>query len=392
MIVSTRAAASLELKHELRTQAHTWQTRAREFAEQVVQPLGQVLDRMDAVAAVAAGSPVYDLLAQAHREGYTRLTDSPQRGGIGLSLDAEYLVLEELATADAGLAALLILAPLPFRLAGAVSFGALARSLSLPYFRLERIDWSGCHASVDQGTVRATRVADGWLVTGSTAPVTGAAIATHAALGCTMEPIALGGPALAIVPLDRPGVSRGPASDQLGLRAQARAALVLDGVQLSSDELLIAPRGSVGHVRAASARDHVANAIAAVGLGRAAYEGALRSIRERFLGGCAVTEREHAERSLFRLFTLLKATRATTRAAHRHTESGSRVWAAESLQQAAAAHAFAADAALAIADGAADLCSPYADACGTVEYLDGSSFSPEKLLRDGAALVAAENR
>jgi acyl-CoA dehydrogenase len=102
MIVSTRAAASLELKHELKTEARTWQVRAREFAEEVIQPLGQALDRMDAQAAVAPGSPVYDLLAQAHREGYTRLTDSPQRGGIGLSHGAEYLVLEELARADAG--------------------------------------------------------------------------------------------------------------------------------------------------------------------------------------------------------------------------------------------------------------------------------------------------
>jgi alkylation response protein AidB-like acyl-CoA dehydrogenase len=404
MIVSTRAAASLELKHELRTQARTWQARAREFAEQVVQPLGQVLDRMDAQAAVAPGSPVYDLLAQAQREGYTRLTDSPQRGGVGLSRDAEYLVLEELATADAGLTALLIMAPLPFRLAGAVSFGALARSLSLPYFRLERLDWCGCHAPVEQGTVTATRADDGWLLNGSTAAMTGAAVATHAAVGCTLEPAGLSGSALAIVPLDRVGVSRGRASDQLGLRTRARASLGLDGVRLSSDELLIAPRTSAGHVRAASALDHVANAIAAVGVGRAAYEGALRSVRERFLGECGATEREHAERCLFRLFTLLKAARATTRAAHRHTEPGSRSGAFESLQQAAAAHAFAVDAALAIATGAVALCKPCADPCGAVEYLDGSSFRPERLLRDathhnlnrpldgGAALVAGENR
>lgn len=404
MIVSTRAAASLELKHELRTQARTWQAKAREFAEEVVAPLGEVLDHMDAKAAVASGSPVHDFVAQAQREGYTRLTDSPQRGGIGLSRDAEYLVLEELATADAGLAALLIMAPLPFRLAARASFGALARNLSLPYFRGERIDWSGCHAPVERGTVTATPADDGWLLNGSTAAVPGAAIATHAVLGCTMELVAPGAPALAIVPLDRPGVSRGPAPEQLGLRTQAQASLVLGGVHLSSAELLIEPRTSVGLVRAASALDHMASAIAAVGLGRAAYEGALRSVGERLLGDGTLTDREHAERRLFRLFTLVRAARATTRAAHRHAESASPFGAAESLQQAAAAHAFAADAAFEIVDAAIDLCSPCADARGAVEYLDGSIFHPQKLLRDagyykasrpsdgGVALLAAENR
>jgi alkylation response protein AidB-like acyl-CoA dehydrogenase len=404
MIVSTRAAASLELKHEQRAQARTWQARAREFGIDVIHPLGQILDRMDPQAAVAAGSPLHDLLAQAQREGYTRLTDSPQRGGVGLSSSAEYLVLEELATADAGLAVLLIAAPSPFRWASAVSFGRLARSLSLPYFRLERLDWVGCYATVEQGTLRATPAVGGWLLTGTTDPVPGAAIATHAALACSTRSVGADGQAVAIVPLDRAGVCRGPASVQFGLRAQARAPLALAGVRLSSDELVLPPRTGAGPVRAVSALDHIANAIAAVGLARAAYEGALRSVRESAGHRDGLTEREHAQGRLFRLFTLLEAARATTRAAHRRAESGSRLGDLQSLHRAAAAHSFAAEAAFAIAEGARDLCRGRADACGDVEYLDGSIFRPEKLLRDaryhqfgrpvGAsiALLAAENR
>ncbi len=382
MIVSTRAAASLELKHELRSQARTWQARAREFAEEVIEPVGDVLDRIEPTAATAVGSPLYDLLAQAHREGFTRLTDSPQRGGIGLSSGAEYLVLEELATADAGLALLLIAAPLPFRWAGAASFGRLARRLSLPYFHLERLDWVGCYAPVERGAITATPDVGGWLLSGSTDSIPGAAIATHAALACTTtEPAAGAGPALAIVPLDRPGVTRGQAEAQFGLRAQARAPLCLDAVRLSSDELLLPPRTSPGLVGAASAIDHTANAIAAVGLARAAYEGTLRLTRES-IGHGGITVPEPAERRLFRLFTLLTAARATARAAHRRIHSGLRFGDSEALQQAAAAYAFAADAAYAIVDGAMDLCSPRANACGDVEYLDGSIFRPEKLLRD----------
>jgi alkylation response protein AidB-like acyl-CoA dehydrogenase len=336
---------------------------------------------MDAQAAVAPGSPVYDLLAQAHREGYTRLTDSPQRGGIGLSHGSEYLVLEELARADAGLAALLMRAPLPFRWAGATSFGQLARSLSLPYFRLERLDWSGCYAPSAHEGVWATPADGGWQLAGSTGWVVGAATASHAALSCAICAGAQHGQGLAIVPLGRPGVGRSPAADRLGLRTQARARLTLDRVRLSIAEFLIPPRTSAGLVGAARALGHVSNAIAAVGLGRAAYEGALRLVRERSYYG-VVAEQEQSARRLFWLYTLLEAARATTRAAHRQTSSGSPSDADESLRQAIAAHAFAADTAYAIARGANELCNRFADARGEVEYLDGSIFCPEKLLRD----------
>ena len=377
MIACTPAGASLELKAE----ARVWLARAREFADEVVRPLGRVLDRMDAQSAVDLGSPVRDFLVQAHREGYTRLSDSPQRGGIGLSAAAEYLVLEELAAADAGLAVLLMASPIPFRWSGASSLGRLARDVSLPYFRGERLDWIGCAAVAERARLRAIPDSGGWVLSGRTGWVPGAAIATHAAIACT---VAAGGSvrcALAIVPLDRWGVSRGRALDELGLRTQARARLALDGVGLAGDELLVAPRASLGVVGAACALDHVVHAIAAVGIGRAAYEGALRVVRERVYKGTPPADHRHGRRLLFRLFTLLEAARALTRSAHLHTcrEAGRGDGA---IQQASAAHSFAIDAARKIVDGAMELCARSADARGVVEHLDGSTFQPEKLLRD----------
>lgn len=388
MIVSTPAAASLELRHELKAEARTWLARAREFADEVVRPLGRVLDRMDARSAVAPDSPIWDFLAQAHREGYTRLRDSPQRGGVGLSAAAEYLVLEELASADAGLAVLLLTAPLPFRWAGAVSFGRLARDLSLPYFRGERIDWIGCSAVTEHARFRATPAPVGWLLSGRTDWVPGGAIATHAAIACTIEAGMSDRCALAIVPLDREGASRSPVLDQLGLRTQARARLALDRVRLSSDELLVPPRAGPGLVDGAPALAHVVAAIAAVGIGRGAYEGALRLAHEHLCDGRPLAEHGDARRQLFRLFTLLEAARALTRAAHLRT-SGESGRGEGPLQHATAAHAFAIEAALEIVDGAMELCAHRTDARGVVEYLDGSSFQPEKLLRDAQSCKVA---
>ena len=282
----------------------------------------------------------------------------------------------------------LIAAPLPFRWAGAVCFGRLARDLSLPYFRGERMDWCGCHAAADHTGLRATRAPGGWLLAGRTDWAPGAAIATHAALACTTEAGASDRRAVAIVSLDRPGVSRGPAIDQLGLRTQARAQLVFDGVALSHDELFVPPRAGLGLVGTASALDHVAKAIAAVGIGRAAYEGALRLAREHEHEGRPLAEHDHVRRRLFRLFTLLEAARALTRAAHLATGGGSGLGDGR-LQHATAAHAFATEAAVEIVDGAMELCSHRADACGVVEYLDGSTFHPEKLLRDARSCTVA---
>ena len=81
------------------------------------------------------------------------------------------------------------------------------------------------------------------------------------------------------------------------------------------------------------------------------------------------------------MFTLLEATRALTRAAH--------LYACEGpgrddglLQHATAAHGFAIDAAQEIVDGAMALLSPRRRARGRRIPLDGSTFQPEKLLRD----------
>ncbi len=132
---------------------------------------------------------------------------------------------------------------------------------------------------------------------------------------------------------------------------------------------------------AASALDHLVHAIAAVGIGRAAYEGALRVARERGYKGTLPADHRHARRLLFRLFTLLEAARALTRSAHLQT-CGEAVRGDGAIQQASAAHSFAIESARKIVDGAMELCTRSADARGVVEYLDGSTFQPERLLRD----------
>lgn len=337
---------------------------AREFAAEAVGPAGHVLDRMDSHEAVAPGSPVFDLMAQAHREGFTRRS---------LPRSAEYTMLEELAAADAGLAAVLITSPQPFRWIGVEP----------------RPEWIGCCAP-GRGSgsrVRAVRHGGGWLLTGSTSAwVTGAAYATHALVVCALDGSTQ---SLAFVPLDRPGVRRGPPLDLLGLRAQGRARIVLDGVRLLPEELAVARPGEVDGIRALA---HAAAAVIAVGIARAAYEGTVRLAHEDVCDGRVLVEHDDVRRRLMRMAVLLEAARSIAGAVY--VETGGRVDSGEapSVQHAAAAHAFATEAAYEIVDCAMVLCGGRADAAGAVEYLDGSTFHPQKLLRDAQSYTTDRRR
>jgi len=386
MRVTTPSLDSPELGRELTAGARAWRFKAREFAEDVVGPVGRVLDRMGAREAVAPGSPVYEFLAQAHREGFTRLTDPRELGGLGLSRAEEVLVLEELATADAGLAAVLVAAPLPYRWSYDLGGPELIRELVAPWYAGDRTDWVGCCAMrASRGRVRATPDRDGWLLAGSApASVAGAATATHAVLSCTAG---LGGQdteLMGIVPLDHPGVSRRPPPDRMGLRTLCQAQIVLDGVRLPREHILVHPDPGVDLAAAARAIAHAATAVLAVGVGRAAYEGALRCAHED-----ERDEHDAAGQRLFRMFTVLEAARAMARAAYLHVTERTDAGEPASMLHARAAHAFATEAASEIADHAMRVCGGRSTQRTGVEFLDGSAFHLEKLMRDAQSYKVA---
>jgi len=394
MTVCAPSVATREVEREPARTPHAtletriWQGRAREFASEAVAPVALVLEGMAAQAAAAPGSPLFDLVAQANREGFTRLVDPAEAGGVGASRATERIVFEEIACADAGLASVLMAAPVPFRWARSAG-GPLSVSLGATYVNGGRPDWLGCCAAgAAAGVPRALRDGDGWILSGVTSPlVPGAAAATHAAIACTIERAA-GRHALALVPLDRAGVRRGPALEELGLRAAARAELQLDMVRLAGGELIADEPGGASPAAAAAALAHARAALVAVGTARAAYESTLRLVGERRGRRVDAGWSGTARRRLLRMQALVSTARSVAAAAHGY--STRRVDAGEpcASRHAAAAEAFAVRAACAVADAAMELCWPHSSDAGEVEFLDGSTFRPDKLLRDARACAA----
>jgi alkylation response protein AidB-like acyl-CoA dehydrogenase len=356
--------------------ARDWQRRAAEFADEVVHPLALALDRLPCSAVLAPHSALREFIAEAHWEGFTRLTDASGRGGAGLSRTAEYAVLEQLAAADAGLAALLIATPLPFRWAHAAGVGSLEERVGRPFFAACAPDRSGCLlVPTMRGQLRVRRAGHHWLLSGSSAaPAVAAGVATHAAIVCAVDGPGRGH-AVAIVPLDRAGVER-RAVDLVGLRPAASGVLELHDVRLEADEL-ITQHGHADAAVAVAATDHLTAAIACVGIARCACDGAARWVAER----CAASARRIGP-----MRVLLERTRGLTRAAHRSTharlDAGERV----ATEHAAFARVLASRTASELARQALWIVGSGGLAAEGVEHLDGSRFRPEKLLRDAYEL------
>ena len=106
---------------------------------------------MDAADVVADGSPFWDFLAQAHREGFTKLSGPPELGGLGLSRLEEFLVMEEITTGDAGLSAVLFLAPFSAAFAYQLGSPELVEEISRPYFSGADPRLHSCWAITEMG-------------------------------------------------------------------------------------------------------------------------------------------------------------------------------------------------------------------------------------------------
>ena len=383
-VTCRRTVAPGELERsEADREARAWRVKGAEFAQAVAQPLGVALDRLTP-RALAPSSPLHEFIAQAHREHFTRLTDSEALGGTGISRTAEYIVLEELAAADAGLAALLIAAPLPFRYAHSAGEISLSDRLGRPYFGGSTPSLSGCLVGrAGRDLHRARHDGGGWLLSGPAGVVTiGAASATHAAIVCCLGD-SVQPQALAIVALDRAGVRRRPPEDRVGLRPGGAAELALADVRLERDELIRQHGAQANLTAGALAIDQLAAAVASVGIARSAYEGAARWAAERDL---------RAVLRIAPMRTMLERARGLTRAAHLYVHRRLDAGEPLGLRQAVFARMLASQTAVELARQSLWVVGPAARDPDGVEHLDGSRFRPEKLVRDAHELSLTRPR
>jgi alkylation response protein AidB-like acyl-CoA dehydrogenase len=304
---------------------------AHRFAEEVLRPVGIVLDRLPAQEVVGPDSPLRGVLARATELGYTRLGVPVELGGLGLAPLASYLVQEELAWGSVGVAAVLLLSAMTAGAAAASGNPALIEEFALPFLRSEDGSVVGCWAITEpdhgsdalavmrpelrvraRGQLIAQAKGDDWVLSGQkSAWVSNAPIATHAMLNVQLEPgagLERGG--VCLVPLDLPGVSRGPALEKLGIRSLPQGELFFDEVRIPRQNMIVEVEGYADHVLTTLTAFNAGAGCAAAGLARAAYESALRYTRERVQGGRPIFEHQSVRARLFRMYSLVQASRS----------------------------------------------------------------------------------
>ncbi|MGQ0631002.1 MAG: acyl-CoA dehydrogenase family protein [Sporichthyaceae bacterium] len=305
---------------------------AREFAR---ADLATAERHLDAVAdpVEAFTSEVYRTWRKAARGiGLHQILLPPSIGGLGLSPQTYYLVMEELAAGGAGLALVMQADSL------GVALAALRRDAHPVYARYVEAfadDTDGTHSGAwaitepDLGcdmyapgatfAVRAVPTAGGagYVIHGAKSSwCSNGYLADMLVVMVTVDPAAgMDGTGIFLIPADWPGISKGRPIRKVGLRALNQCEISFSGVEVPKEFMIFAPgpryrpllmRGFLGP-------GNTAVGTAALGIAQAAYELGLDYARTREQGGGPISRHQLVAKRLFDAYTQVEAARLMLR-------------------------------------------------------------------------------
>lgn len=298
---------------------------AHRFAEEVLRPVSLQLDQVsDPSEVIAPGSPLWDVLRQAFRMGLHVARFPSEVGGAGLSPAGAFAVSEELAWGAVDLAISIGVSTMPFAYAAQWGDPGLVQELTLPFVADRDARYIGCWAITepDHGSdtlmfdtefyrdpsifwgVAARQEGEEWVINGSkSAWVSNGTIATHALLFLGIERgSGMAGGGVAVVPLDRPGVSKGPPLNKLGQRALNQGQIFFEEVRIPRRFMVVEPDRYPEAIRQVLTQANSGMATLFSSLARAAFEEGLRWARERVQGGRPLVKHQLVQWKLFDMY------------------------------------------------------------------------------------------
>lgn len=301
----------------------------RKFAEEVMRPAGEELDRLADPADVIAPDSVLWKVFEKHRELELDALEAADVSPLERAR-VRCMISEELGWGDSGLAISL----------GVAGFHRMFAMMSGRQELIERFNRPdskdiGCWAVTepDHGSdtlavsephfrdpkLRPNCVArpDGneFVINGQKAAwVSNGTIATVATLFCTIDPShGFEGGGVCLVPLDLPGVRRGKPLDKLGQRALNQGEIFFDEVRIPAEYMVVGAQAYAGVVEAVLTLANASMGVIFVGLARAAFEHALSYAKERVQGGVPIIQHQNVKMRLFEMFRKVEASRALAR-------------------------------------------------------------------------------
>lgn len=331
----------LELNKNLTPEQEALRVQTHRFAAQVVRPAARDLDKLDADEAISPGSRLWEVFSLAYSQSFHLRSFPEQLGGAGLGPLEQHIVGEEFGWASAGLSISLGVTAFPFMFAAQYAAltgnSALMDEIVMPYVHDREGKYVGCWAITEpdhgsdtllSGTeqfqapditfnVQARRDGDDWIISGQkSAWVSNGTIATHACTFLTVDPSrGMNGGGVAVIPLDLPGVTRGPPLRKLGQRDLNQGEIFFDDVRIPRHYMLVDPEAYPRVIDGILAGANAGMSTTFTGLARAAFEEALGYTRERKQGGKPICEHQLVQDRLFQMFRKVEAARALSRAA-----------------------------------------------------------------------------
>jgi hypothetical protein len=338
----------------------------RRFADQVIRPEAERLDREEAFA-----GEIYQQMAQ---NGLFGITVPEAYGGAGLDCLAYSIVMEELSRGYSSVADQCGLVELFGTMLCKYGTEAQKAQWIGPLIRAEMrgaycITEAGAGSDVSGIKTTATKSGSGWLLTGSKLWIHNAPVADVAFVLARTDPQAgKRGMSIFIVDCHAAGVSRGPKEHKLGQRSSQVGELNFDNVAVPADGLLGVEGRGFHMMMSVLEKGRVGIAALAVGIIQAALEASIAQAKLRQQFGHAIAEFQAIQFLLADMAKDAEAARLLVRSAAMKMDAGVDAAMASSM-----AKCFAGDAAVAQASNA-------------VQIFGGSGFirgyEVERLYRD----------
>jgi acyl-CoA dehydrogenase len=302
------------------------QANARRFAQTVMRPAGDALDRMLPEETIAPDSPIWKVFAGSAELGLTigaLMEMAPEERGRLIPI-----MWEELGWGDGGLTIMLGAGSIPWIVLHAMGRHDLIEKypegsrigcwgITEPDRGSDILDFGreaaypgsspnkpNCVARLDGNEIVIDGQKAAWISNGPIANLCILYCACDDGSGRAQD-------CAVLVPLDLPGVTRGKVLEKLGQRGDPQSELFFTNVRVPRDHLVAAPGAE--YERAMYAVLAEANAIMGsiwVGVARAAYEHALAYAHDRRQGGVPIIRHQNVRYRLFHMFRKVEAARA----------------------------------------------------------------------------------
>jgi alkylation response protein AidB-like acyl-CoA dehydrogenase len=350
---------------------------AAEFTDREVAPFATAWDRAERV------DP--KIVPKLGELGFLGLTISEEYGGSGGDHFGYVLALEELGRGDSAVRGIV-----------SVSLGLVGKSIDKWGTESQKRSWLpelcagralACFALTepDNGSdaanlrTQAVREGDSWVISGSKMFITNGNTADVALVFARSGAAGSGykGISAFLVPTDLPGFERKEIHGKLGLRGQATAELVFDGVRVPA-EAMLGPEGKGFSVAmSALAKGRVSVAAGCVGIAEAALRAAVQHATTRIqFDGKVIAERQLVQELIAAIATDVDAARLLTWRAADLIDRG-----LDFARESSMAKLFASEAAVRSANNALQVFGGYG-------YID--EYPVGKLVRDARVMTLYE--